>query len=64
MESYLTSDEILEKLFNFEGEKGLNGAILLVHPGVSQERIDKLYKRLDEIILKLKRKGYSFERFY
>jgi hypothetical protein len=40
----------------------LNGGIILIHPGTLDIRTDKLYLRLDEIIKRLKAKGYSFER--
>ena len=29
---------------------GLNGAIILIHPGTEPERTDKLWSRLEEII--------------
>lgn len=63
MKSYKSSEELMKKLFAFEKSSGLNGAIILIHPGVSDLRRDKLYDRLDEIILKLKRLGYNFGRF-
>jgi len=62
MKSYTKSDEIINKLFNFERENNLNGALILIHPGVSEEREDKLYDRLNEIIERLTGAGYSFER--
>ena len=39
----------------------MGGAIILIHPGVNEERIDRLYDRLGEIIQDLKDKGYSFK---
>jgi len=62
MPNYKTSQELIDQLFVFEAEKGLNGSIILIHPGTEKSRTDKLYLRLDEIILRLKEKGYIFER--
>lgn len=60
MKNYKSSNELIEKLFQFEKKEGLNGAIILIHPGIVGERSDKLYDKLDEIILKLRRLGYNF----
>lgn len=62
MENYKTAEELIDKLFAFEKEKGLNGAIILIHPGVSDSRPDKLYDQLGTIIKRLKGLGYSFDR--
>jgi peptidoglycan/xylan/chitin deacetylase (PgdA/CDA1 family) len=64
MPNYRSSQELIDLLFAFEAEheKGLNGAIILIHPGTSEARTDKLYLRLDEIIERLKELGYSFDR--
>ena len=50
-----------KKLYNHEKAVGLNGAIILIHPGVSDLRDDKLYNRLDEIITHFTKCGYSFK---
>lgn len=63
MKNYKSSNELIEKLFQFEKKEGLNGATILIHPGIVGERSDKLYDRLDEIILKLRRLGYNFGSF-
>ncbi len=63
MKSYKSSAELIGKLFAFEKSNSLNGAIILIHPGVESSRTDKLYNRLDEIVLKLKSLGYNFGRF-
>lgn len=42
--------------------KTLNGAIILTHSGTDPRRKDKLYNRLDEIIIYLKKNGYQFKR--
>ena len=61
MPNYKNSQNIINTLYGFESIEGLNGAIILIHPGVSDKRPDKLYLRLTEIIRDLKKKGYSFE---
>lgn len=40
----------------------LNGSIMLIHAGTDQRRKDKLYNRLEEIIVLLKKAGYQFHR--
>lgn len=60
---YRSSDEIIESILNVEEKNGLNGMIMLLHIGTHPERTDKLYNRLDELISKLKARGYSFELF-
>lgn len=61
MKNYQSSQKLIDKLYNYEKAFGLNGAIILIHPGVQDERTDKLYNRLGEIIQYLKKKGYSFK---
>jgi peptidoglycan/xylan/chitin deacetylase (PgdA/CDA1 family) len=63
MPNYKSSQELIDQLFMYEVEKGLNGSIILIHPGTQDIRTDKLYLRLDEIIRRLKTKAYTFERF-
>jgi peptidoglycan/xylan/chitin deacetylase (PgdA/CDA1 family) len=62
MPNYKSSQELIDQLFAYEEEKGLNGNIILIHPGTQDIRTDKLYLRLGEIIRHLKAKGYTFER--
>ncbi|MBL0336938.1 MAG: glycoside hydrolase family 9 protein [Chitinophagaceae bacterium] len=59
--SYKSSEELLKYLFKTEQEKGLNGAILLIHAGTDPRRTDKLYNQLPVIIRYLKEKGYQLE---
>jgi peptidoglycan/xylan/chitin deacetylase (PgdA/CDA1 family) len=61
MPNYMPSREIIDRLFTFEEEHGLNGGIILIHPGTHESRTDKLYLHLDEIIARLRKKGYAFE---
>lgn len=63
MKSYRTADEILRHFWKFEAENGLNGALVLLHPGTQPSRKDKLYDRLGEMIEKLQAKGYTFASF-
>ncbi len=62
MKNYQTSQQLINKLYIFDKEKGLDGAIILIHPGTVAERTDKLYLRLDEVIRYLKERGYGFEK--
>ncbi|MCR5710680.1 MAG: glycoside hydrolase family 9 protein [Bacteroidales bacterium] len=64
MKNYRDAQTLVDGLWKFEKEQGLNGALLLIHPGIDARRPEgeRLYNRLDEIIRYLKRKGYSFER--
>ena len=62
MKNYRSSSQLINSLFEFEKKEGLNGAVILIHPGVEESRTDRLYDRLDEIIKRLKRLGYKFDR--
>lgn len=64
MKNYKSSDELIQKLKSFETDspQGLNGALVLIHPGTDPERTDKLYLRLGEIIEYFSKKGYTFSR--
>ena len=61
MKNYQSSQKLIDRLYTFEKAVGLNGAVILVHPGVDESRTDRMNKRLDEIIQYLKRKGYKFK---
>lgn len=60
MKNYKSSDEIFKNLKHFETENGLNGAIILIHPGTEPHRSDKFYYKLEELIEFLMDKGYQF----
>jgi len=62
MASYRSSQELIDQLYDFENKNGLNGAVILIHPGIEDTRTARLYDRLDEILKVLGRKGYSFVR--
>ena len=63
MKNYRSSDAILKDFWAKEKREGLNGAIILIHPGTESSRKDKLYDRLDQIITQLEEKGYDFGTF-
>lgn len=62
--NYRSSQQLIERLRDFEesSQVGLDGAIILIHPGTAAERTDKLYMRLGEIIEYYSKKGYRFNR--
>jgi peptidoglycan/xylan/chitin deacetylase (PgdA/CDA1 family) len=64
MKNYRDSENIYHSITSYESssEDGLNGFILLLHAGVSPERTDKFYHRLDDLINYLKKRGYTFSR--
>ena len=63
MSNYRTAQTLINSLMEFEAKEGLNGAIILIHPGIEPSRPDPLYVRLGEIIKTLKKKGYTFGSF-
>ncbi len=63
MPNYRGSREIYERILNYETQRGLNGFHLLIHPGTSSGRTDKLYYLLPDLIEKLRGRGYGFSRF-
>jgi peptidoglycan/xylan/chitin deacetylase (PgdA/CDA1 family) len=62
MPKYRSSQQLIDNLFKYEAKHGLSGKIVMVHPGTSPLRTDKLYNRLDEIMTRLESLGYSFKR--
>ena len=60
MPNYKDSQTLINALYNFEKVEGLNGAIVLIHPGIDESRTDRLYNRLGEIIKYFKSRGYKF----
>ncbi|MEO7531104.1 MAG: glycoside hydrolase family 9 protein [Sediminibacterium sp.] len=62
--SYRSSNAIIASIKNFnETRTGkLNGVVLLIHIGTDPRRKDKLYDRLNELIVYLKKNGYQFKR--
>jgi endoglucanase len=62
-QSYYSSDSLMKNLLSYEKEKGLNGYILLIHPGTDPKRKDKFYLHLDSLLNYLERKNYNFLSF-
>jgi endoglucanase len=60
---YYPSDFLMNDFLKYEKEKGLNGYILLIHPGTDPRRTDKFYLRLDTILKYLESRNYSFHSF-
>ncbi|MBI2283993.1 MAG: glycoside hydrolase family 9 protein [Bacteroidetes bacterium] len=61
--AYKSSEQIMTAIKQFaEKPGGLNGVILLLHVGTDPRRKDKLYHRLEELIVYAKKKGYEFKR--
>jgi endoglucanase len=60
---YYSSDSLMKNLTAFEKRKGMNGYILLIHPGTDPRRTDKFYLRLDSVLDYLEKKNYSFHSF-
>lgn len=63
MDHYISSETILQSIYNYEKTYGMNGFHLLIHPGVSPKREDKFYLHLDELINYLQEAGYKFSHF-
>jgi endoglucanase len=61
--TYYTSDYLMKNFLAYENARGLNGYILLVHPGTDPKRTDKFYNHLDSILTYLEKRGYSFHTF-
>jgi peptidoglycan/xylan/chitin deacetylase (PgdA/CDA1 family) len=60
---YYKSSDLVRDLFSYEEKKGLNGYILLIHPGTDPRRKDKFYLKLDSILTILEKKNYKFRTF-
>lgn len=61
-DKYRSTDWIYNKILTFEEKHTLNGFVLLIHIGTDPRRKDKLYYKLDDLILLLKEKGYKLMR--
>ncbi|WP_299530463.1 glycoside hydrolase family 9 protein [Ulvibacterium sp.] len=61
MDNYRSTDRIMQSILTFEEKEGLNGFMLLSHIGTEDDRTDKFYSRLDELITTLKERGYKFD---
>ena len=61
--TYYSSRQLMDNLFTYEKQKGMNGYILLIHPGTDPRRKDKFYLHLDSILNYLESKKYTFHTF-
>jgi peptidoglycan/xylan/chitin deacetylase (PgdA/CDA1 family) len=63
-QGYRSSQEIYSSVLGYETDhnSGLSGFILLSHIGTEEERTDKFYLRLEELISALRSRGYRFKR--
>ena len=64
MPSYRTSEEIFKSILEYEKKDphGFNGFLLLMHIGTYEDRTDKFYYRLDELLFWLKSRNYRLLR--
>ena len=60
MKAYRSSQQIYDNILNFEAKHTLNGFLLLTHIGTDAHRTDKLYDKLEQLIVTLQQKGYRF----
>jgi endoglucanase len=60
---YFSSDTLMKDLLSYERSKGLNGFILLIHPGTDPRRTDKFYLHLDSVLSYLESRNYRFHSF-
>lgn len=62
---YKSADELVQRIWDFDGAHGLNGAVILVHamnyPGRGDHNM--VYDKLGDIIDGLRERGYSFGTF-
>ncbi|MDF1546887.1 MAG: glycoside hydrolase family 9 protein [Bacteroidales bacterium] len=63
MKNYKSSEQLYNQLIEYEQKttSGLNGVIILIHPGTHPDRKDKFYLHLENIIDVMKMKGYKFK---
>lgn len=59
MSNYRSSQQIIDRIFEYEVQNGLNGHLLLIHLGVDPKRTDKFYLRLPELIAEIRHRGYK-----
>jgi peptidoglycan/xylan/chitin deacetylase (PgdA/CDA1 family) len=60
---YYSSDSLMKNFLSYEKLNGMNGYILLIHPGTDIRRKDKFYLHLDSILNYLEKRKYSFHSF-
>lgn len=60
---YFSSDSLMQNFLSFEKSKGMNGYIMLIHPGTDPRRTDKFYLHLDTVLNYLESRKYGFHSF-
>jgi endoglucanase len=60
---YFSSDSLMKNLLAYERKSGMNGYILLIHPGTDPRRKDKFYLHLDSVLTYLESRKYTFHSF-
>ena len=60
---YYSSDTLMKNFLGYEKKNGMNGYILLIHPGTDPRRTDKFYYKLDSVLSYLENKNYKFRSF-
>ena len=60
---YFTSDSLMKNFLSYEKSRGMNGYIMLIHPGTDPRRRDKFYLKLDSVLNYLESKNYTFHSF-
>jgi peptidoglycan/xylan/chitin deacetylase (PgdA/CDA1 family) len=63
MANYVSNETILNSIYDYEKLEGMNGFHLLIHPGTSPDREEKLWQHLEQLIIQLEKKAYRFNRF-
>ncbi|QDH81542.1 polysaccharide deacetylase family protein [Echinicola soli] len=60
MANYVSSEEIIHSILDYEAKADLNGFLLLLHIGAGPERKDKFHEKLPELIEALQTENYRF----
>jgi endoglucanase len=60
---YFSSDSLMNNFLSYEKSKGMNGYIMLIHPGTDPRRTDKFYLQLDSVLKYLESKNYTIRSF-
>jgi peptidoglycan/xylan/chitin deacetylase (PgdA/CDA1 family) len=60
---YFSTDSLMKNFLAYEKSRGMNGYILLIHPGTDPRRTDKFYFKLDSVLSYLESRDYSFHSF-